>query len=133
VLTARSATDGEQVVGQFLAAPTLPTALMVESDELAMSVMAACWRMGLRTPEDVSVIGFDDHAMAGTFGLSTIAQPVDVLGREAAALALSLVTVAAEEHQPATAPPSVTVPTRLVLRSSTARARSTRTDAATNS
>ena len=124
VLTARSATDGEQVVGQFLAAPTLPTALMVESDELAMSVMAACWRMGLRTPEDVSVIGFDDHAMAGTFGLSTMAQPVDELGREAAALALALVVDKEHADEAAhRASRQVRVDTRLVLRHSTARAR----------
>lgn len=121
-LTARSVTDGEHVVAQVLGAATMPTALMVESDELALSVMAACWRMGLRTPEDVSVLGFDDHAMAGTFGLSTVAQPVDVLGREAARMALSLLTpntgldVAEREAK-------IRVPTRLVLRGSTARAR----------
>jgi len=124
VLHARSATDGEHVVGQFLASPTMPTALMVESDELAMSVMAACWRVGLRTPEDVSVLGFDDHAMAATFGLSTIAQPVDVLGREAATLALGLVSSTLPKPSDARPEPlDVTVATRLVLRSSTTRAR----------
>jgi LacI family repressor for deo operon, udp, cdd, tsx, nupC, and nupG len=130
-LLARSATDGEQVVAQYLDQPVLPTALMVESDELALSVMAACWRMGLRTPEDVSVLGFDDHAMAGTFGLSTIAQPVDVLGHEAAAMAVSMVTTRPSLDQgPGSGPggerdvaPKVTVPTRLVLRDSTARPR----------
>ena len=130
-LLAPSATDGEQVVAQYLDQPLLPTALMVESDELALSVMAACWRMGLRTPEDVSVLGFDDHAMAGTFGLSTIAQPVDVLGHEAAAMAVSLVTTRlSPDRGPSGGPggerdvaPQITVPTRLVLRDSTARPR----------
>jgi DNA-binding LacI/PurR family transcriptional regulator len=130
-LLAATATDGEQVVAQYLDQPVLPTALMVESDELALSVMAACWRMGLRTPEDVSVLGFDDHAMAGTFGLSTIAQPVDVLGREAAAMAVSLVTARQPAvHEPPgqtvdspDVAPRITVPTRLVLRDSTARPR----------
>jgi LacI family repressor for deo operon, udp, cdd, tsx, nupC, and nupG len=130
-LTARSASDGENVVSQFLAQSVLPTALMVDSDELAMSVMAACWRMGLRTPEDVSVLGFDNHAMAVTFGLSTIAQPTDLLGREAATMALALVRAntlaqvtlsdpAADNVEQAN---QVTVPTRLILRRSTARPR----------
>jgi DNA-binding LacI/PurR family transcriptional regulator len=132
VLTARSSTDGEEVVAQHLSHETLPTALMVESDELALSVMAACWRVGLRTPEDVSVLGFDDHALAVTFGLSTIAQPVEVLAQEAAGLAGTLAAgplpdsvpappAPATAAQPAAGPPVVTVPTRLVLRTSTAR------------
>ena len=125
-LSAHADSNGDHVVAQYLAQPALPTALMVESDELALNVMAACWRVGLRIPEDVSVLGFDDHAMAGTFGLSTIAQPVGLLGREAAAMAVSLVpsratldgAPAAEAH-----PRALTVATRLVLRSSTARPR----------
>jgi LacI family repressor for deo operon, udp, cdd, tsx, nupC, and nupG len=126
ILTAHSVTDGEQVLTQLLELPTLPTALMVESDELAMSVMSACWRVGLRTPEDVSVLGFDDHAMAATFGLSTLAQPVDLLGREAATLALSLVRAGSpgrgvQESGSSTGAAEITVPTRLVLRRSTAR------------
>lgn len=131
-LTARSAADGEQVVAELLVASPVPTALMVESDELAMSVLGACWRVGLRTPEDISVLGFDDHAMAESFALSTIAQPVDILGREAAAMALSLVAgtepasaedVVAAVGQNGERSREVRVPTRLVLRHSTARAR----------
>ena len=75
ILTSRAA-DGEDVVGQLLGAPRPPTALLVEADDLAMRVLAALWRVGLRTPQDLSVVGFDDHAMAETFGLTTMAQPV---------------------------------------------------------
>ena len=123
-LLADSVADGEQVMAQFLAADVPPTALMTESDELAMSVMAACNRMGLRVPDDVSVLGFDDHALAATFGLSTLAQPVDLLGRRAAALAVGL----AEERSPgadAAVPVELVLPTRLMLRGSTARPRRT--------
>jgi LacI family transcriptional regulator, repressor for deo operon, udp, cdd, tsx, nupC, and nupG len=128
ILSARSVTDGEGVLAQYLSQPELPTALMVESDELALSVMAACWRVGLRTPGDVSVLGFDDHAMAETFGLSTVAQPVDVLGREAAALAVPLAAGWADPEQRSSSPEpdlptTLTVPTRLVLRDTTGRPR----------
>ncbi len=113
VLTRRA--DAARAVSQLLSAPDPPTALLVESDDLALRVLAGLWRMGLRTPEDLSVVGFDDNAMAGTFGLTTMAQPVAELGRQAAALALAL--VAGETPQRA-----VTLPTRLVLRHTTGRA-----------
>lgn len=135
LLLARAPDDGEHVLTQYLALDPLPTALMVDSDELAMSVLAACWRTGLRAPEDVSVLGFDDHALAAAFGLSTVAQPVDELGRRAAELAVSGLAPrgvgrGAEEvssDPAATAGPDpaglqITLPTRLVLRGSTGRA-----------
>jgi DNA-binding LacI/PurR family transcriptional regulator len=114
VITARDG-DGADVVRQVLGNSRPPTALVVESDDLAMQVLAALWRVGLRTPQDISVIGFDNHAMADTFGLTTMAQPVAELGRRAADLALALA---------AGQPPHrrvVTVPARLVLRATTGR------------
>ena len=59
------------------------------------------------------MIGFDDHAMAVRFGLSTVAQPVDQLGRQAAELALALAGDEPRRRK------SIEVPTRLVLRTST--------------
>jgi LacI family repressor for deo operon, udp, cdd, tsx, nupC, and nupG len=115
VITAPTTHDGDVVVSQQLAGPHVPSALMVDSDELAMSVLAAMSMVGLRAPEDLSVLGFDDHAMAATFGLSTIAQPVDLLGRQAAGMALTLAA-----RRPL-AKKTIVVPTRLVLRRTTGR------------
>jgi DNA-binding LacI/PurR family transcriptional regulator len=123
-LVARTVSDGEQVVAQLLAQQQLPTALLVESDELAMSLLGGCSRIGLRVPEDLSVLGFDDHELAATFGLSTIAQPVDLLGREAAGMAVRLtdpLMAAALQTQNT----ETVLPTQLVLRHSTARPRVT--------
>ena len=92
----------------------MPTGLVVESDELAMSLLAELSLLGVRVPQSLSVIGFDGHAMAAKFGLSTVAQPVDQLGRQAAELALSLAGRAPGRRK------SIMVPTRLVLRASTA-------------
>jgi LacI family repressor for deo operon, udp, cdd, tsx, nupC, and nupG len=114
VTTARD-DNGADVVRQLLGRAKPPTALLVESDDLAMRVLAALWRVGLRTPQDISVVGFDDHAMADTFGLTTMAQPVAQLGQQAADLALALA---------AGKPPRrrvVTVPASLVLRATTGR------------
>ena len=107
--------DGADVVSQLLGRANRPTALVVESDDLAMRVLAALWRVGLRTPQDLSVVGFDDHAMAETFGLTTIAQPVAELGRQAAELALDLAAGDAPRRR------VITLPTNLVLRTTTGR------------
>lgn len=115
IITAPGVADGDTVVGALLAAAEPPTALVVDSDELAMSVLAAMGRVGLRAPEDLSVLGFDDHTMAATFGLSTIAQPVEGLGRQAATMAL---TLAAREPLPRK---TIMLPTRLVVRRTTGR------------
>ena len=76
---------------------------------------------GLRVPEDVSVIGIDDHEMAEFFELTTVAQPVHEQGRLAAMLLLEALD---EEPRPAGHPPAITVPTRLVVRRTTAPPRS---------
>ncbi len=115
IITTPSIDDGDTVVGQLLSAAEPATALVVDSDELAMSVLAAMARVGIRAPDDLSLLGFDDHAMAARFGLSTIAQPVELLGTEAATMALLL---AAGESLPKK---SIMVPTRLVLRRTTGR------------
>jgi LacI family transcriptional regulator, repressor for deo operon, udp, cdd, tsx, nupC, and nupG len=115
VLTAADLRDGDGLLGRLLAAEVMPTALMVDSDELALSLLEAMSRVGLRAPEDLSVLGFDDHAMAGTFGLSTIAQPVQTLGVQAAAMASALATGRPVARR------TVVVPTRLLPRRTTGR------------
>jgi DNA-binding LacI/PurR family transcriptional regulator len=107
--------DGSDVVRQLLGSPRPPTALLVESDDLAIGVLAALWRLGLRTPHDMSVVGFDDHAMAETLGLTTMAQPVAELGQHAAGLALAMAAGEAPRRR------VITMPASLVLRASTGR------------
>ena len=114
VLRASGADDGASVVAQILALPIRPSALMTESDELAMSVISAWTALGLRVPQDLSVLGFDGHALSATYGLSTVAQPVADLGRRAATMALEL----ADGQQVSEL--EVQIPVSLVLRRSTA-------------
>ena len=64
----------------------------MDSDELAIGVLAALIRAGLRAPDDLSLLGFDDHALAARLGLSTVAQPATLTATEAATLALTLAT-----------------------------------------
>jgi DNA-binding LacI/PurR family transcriptional regulator len=115
IVTAADVRDGDGLLGQLLAVEEMPTAVLVDTDELAISLLEAMSRVGLRAPQDLSVLGFDDHAMAASFGLSTIAQPVDALGAEAATMALTLAAGQAPPRK------RVVMPTRLVPRRTTAR------------
>jgi DNA-binding LacI/PurR family transcriptional regulator len=64
-------------------------------------------------PDDISVVGIDDHPLAELMDLTTVAQPVREQGRMAGRMVLSLLAGDTVE-------PGVTVPTRLVVRGSTA-------------
>lgn len=55
-----------------------PTAIFCASDEMAMGVIFEANRRGVRVPEDLSVIGIDDHDFSVTLGLTTVGQRPDV-------------------------------------------------------
>ena len=100
----------------LLAAEPRPTAVFAASDEMAVGAMHAVREAGLRVPEDVSVVGIDDHEMAEFFQLTTVAQPVHEQGRLAATLLLE----ALDHNDGPVRPSAITVPTRLVVRRTTA-------------
>jgi LacI family repressor for deo operon, udp, cdd, tsx, nupC, and nupG len=93
--------------------PARPTAVFAASDEMAMGAVHVIRQAGLRVPQDVSVIGIDDHEMAELFNLSTVGQPVDVQGALVAEMLLAALA------DPAADLPSVVVPTTLVVRGTT--------------
>ena len=55
---------------------------------MAMGAMRTIRHSGLRCPDDISIVGFDDHELAEMVDLTTIAQPVHEQGRIAAQLLL---------------------------------------------
>lgn len=90
----------------------LPEALVVASDEMAAGMMSVFRRAGVRIPDDLAIIGVDDHPVADLVHLTTIAQPARQQGQVAATMALE----ALQGPLPAKA---ITLPTRLVVREST--------------
>lgn len=67
----------------------LPDAVFCANDQLALGVMDACrYELGLRIPEDISVIGFDDIAEAGRpgYALTTVHQPIADMAEKAVTL-----------------------------------------------
>ncbi|MCI9888231.1 LacI family DNA-binding transcriptional regulator [Micrococcales bacterium 31B] len=69
---------------------TLPTAIIAYCDETAFGAIGVLREHGLRVPEDVSVIGIDDHEMSSIVGLTTIRQDVRAQGTLAAQIMLRL-------------------------------------------
>ncbi len=90
-----------------------PTAVFAVSDEIAMGVLYAAAELGLRVPEDLSVIGVDDHDMAYLFGLTTVSQPVRLQGELAAKMLLEQI------KHPTASGTRVTVDSRLLIRKTT--------------
>jgi len=119
------ATAGERL----LSTSPRPTAVFVASDEMAMGLLHTAGRLGVRVPEELSVVGVDDHEQAWVHGLTTVAQPVQHEGEEASRLLLEALGRGGKRGQPVEARPdaqrdrdveTVTVATELVVRSSTA-------------
>ncbi len=69
------------------------TAIFVGNDSMALGTLHAMHELGLRCPEDVSLIGFDDYPEAAFFspGLTTIRQDFDEIGRLSVSLLLDLI------------------------------------------
>ena len=91
-----------------------PTAVFAVSDTLAIGVINGLRGAGLRVPDDVAVVGFDDIAVAAHIDppLTTVAQPMQELGETAAHLLLRRL------REPKVHVPGVLLPHRLILRRS---------------
>jgi LacI family transcriptional regulator, xylobiose transport system transcriptional regulator len=112
--------DGHRAARELLAEPEPPTAIVTANDLQAVGVYRAARELGVRVPEDLSVVGFDDLDIAGWINprLTTIRQPLKDMAVVATELALDLA---------AGTPPARTrieVATQLVVRESTAPPRS---------
>ncbi len=107
---------GAREAAALLACPAPPTAIFCFSDEMAMGAQAAIRAVGLRCPENVSVIGFDDIRFAGYLDppLTTISQPMDRIGHEVVRLLLDILAGRTDE------PRHITLPHALIVRGSTA-------------
>jgi LacI family transcriptional regulator len=107
-----SDTTGYLAMKQLL--PKRPDAVFVASDAMAIAAMRAIGEAGLRIPEDIAVVGFDDIPPAATTKppLTTVRQPIQRTGCVAAETLIDLIEH--PDHQPR----RIVLPTELVIRSS---------------
>jgi DNA-binding LacI/PurR family transcriptional regulator len=103
---------GAEAMERLLSLPEPPTAVLAHSDEVAFGVLRTLRRAGIRVPEQVSVIGIDDHPVAAQLDLTTVHQDVRLQGEMVARM---IVGILAGE----TAGEAVLLPTHLVPRGST--------------
>lgn len=82
---------GFDAARDLLAAEAPPTAILALSDEMAAGALWAAREAGVSVPEDLSIVGFDDHDFAAPLGLTTIRQPISDLGEVAARTLLGAV------------------------------------------
>lgn len=103
------------LIRKVLALPSPPSAICCGTDRLAISLMQALKKQGVKVPEEISVIGFDDIAAAGTLDipLSTVHVPYYELGKAAVGLLLEKIKTGKDV-------PSATLMTHFVMRQSTA-------------
>lgn len=116
-----SADDAYAAALLLLAQDDPPTALLCFSDEMANGVVRAAESLGLRVPEDLSVVGFDDSPLARRMRptLTTVRQPVAEKGHTAAAALTALIERAKSETHKSRARHFL-LPTELIVRDSTA-------------
>ena len=104
----------------LLRLPQRPTAVFAASDTQALGVLEAARILGIRVPEELSVVGFDDIEIAAHIGLTTVRQPLFESGRRGTELLLQLLADGARQlNDPRTEQLAV----ELVVRSTTAAAR----------
>ncbi|MBZ0274889.1 MAG: LacI family transcriptional regulator [Anaerolineae bacterium] len=109
--------SGYHAMQQLLSLTELPQAVFAANDQMAADAMMAVQERGLRVPEDIAVVGFDDVPLASYVSpaLTTVHQPVYEMGWHAAQMALTMLRTTTTEAKVA---PRVYLPTSLVIRRS---------------
>ncbi len=106
--------SGYQLAGRLLEVSPRPSAVFVANNLMTIGALLRFKEAGVRIPEDLAVVGFDDMDWAPilTPPLTAVAQPTFELGKTAATLLLERI------HRPSLPPRVVTLPPRLVVRES---------------
>ncbi len=110
-----TSTGAELAMAEILQSHPDVDAVFAESDEMAYGVMAALRRAGRRVPDDVAVIGVDDHSSARFFDLTTMRQPIEQMATDVTRAVLGLTS----GRRPDPMPESKVYDTELIVRGST--------------
>ena len=107
--------DGYNGAIAMLDLPNPPTAIFASNDVMAMGVMDAVRSRGLRVPDDISVVGFDNIPQSAMVfpPLTTVQQPLEQMGRVAAQMLLGILNGVEQVTN------RIELPTELIVRSST--------------
>jgi DNA-binding LacI/PurR family transcriptional regulator len=111
---------GAQAMRELMSLRERPTAVFARTDALAAAALKTAWEMGLRAPQDVSIVGHDDLPFAAwsTPALTTVQVDCARIGRVAAEMFFTI------QESPDEIPEPAVIPTRLIRRESLGRATS---------
>ncbi|GAB1817698.1 LacI family DNA-binding transcriptional regulator [Herbidospora sp. RD11066] len=89
-MTGMTANDGQAAAAKMLSEGALPDAVFCANDLMALGLLRELTRAGVRVPEDVALVGYDDidFAAASSVPLTSVRQPTHALGRVATDLLL---------------------------------------------
>jgi DNA-binding LacI/PurR family transcriptional regulator len=92
--------SGYECANQLLALRARPTAIFAGNDMIAYGAMQAAKDAGLRIPDDLSIVGFDDNHLSRFTNppMTTVAVPAASLGAEAARIAVESIIGSAALH-----------------------------------
>jgi DNA-binding LacI/PurR family transcriptional regulator len=84
---------GYDVANKWIDAGKIPTAIFAADDYISLGVMNAFMDRGMRVPEDISVVGYDDQHFTNQFRpkLTTIKQPTEELGKQGVDLLMKII------------------------------------------
>jgi len=103
---------GVKCARELLSLEKRPTAIFASNDQTAMGVFQAAQEMGVRIPEDLSVVGFDNIMDSKYMGLTTVDQFISEMGFVATQMLIKLINGEALDSQ------TYKMQTRLVVRNS---------------
>jgi DNA-binding LacI/PurR family transcriptional regulator len=109
---------GHASMNELISNRGLPTAVFAACDEIAFGALRALEEHGLSSPEDVSIVGIDDHPLSPFARLTTMAQPVADQGALSAMLLLEQLHGSSGVHAR-----NHVLPATLIQRGTTRRAR----------
>jgi DNA-binding LacI/PurR family transcriptional regulator len=114
--------SGRLAASEILELAELPTALVVANDLMALGAMQELKANGIRIPQDISIVGFDDIAFASLADppLTTVCSPRVEIGRRAIEALLTTIKI---PHQRGM---EIRIPTYLIVRESTAPLKKTK-------
>jgi DNA-binding LacI/PurR family transcriptional regulator len=116
-LGAHSRYEARELAARLLARDDRPSAIFAASDTQALGAISAAHEAGLRVPDDLSVVGYDDIEMAEYLELTTVRQRLFESGRIGAEMLLREIQTRSDT------PPTAVLPPEVVVRGTTAPAK----------
>ncbi|TYP75487.1 LacI family DNA-binding transcriptional regulator [Paenibacillus methanolicus] len=109
--------SGYEIASKWLEDGKLPSAVFASDDHIALGVMDALKNSGVRIPQDVSIVGYDDQLLASQFRpkLTTVRQPARLIGRHGVELLLDAINGETKKNV------TLQLEPQLIVRDSTAR------------